>query len=325
MAMEVPPIETRSESAEKMEGTPSIRAPLIITVYFVTVFTSAALLSPWFYLAINHFSTPSEVANAPFYRYVSRLLLLIGLLGLFPLLRTLRITSLRQLGFGYKPTRFREWSIGFMWGVLLLAFVAALSIFAGQRTWNFAHEPAEWASHWRSAFMTALLVGLIEETLFRGALFGGLRKVSRFWTAALISAAIYAILHFFQKPPTPMTIDWTTGFVALGSMLKGFADWQTLVPAFFNLTILGVILARAYEKTGGLFLPWGIHSGLIICAKTFPFITDATPATNNWIWGSDKLIDGWLSGVAMLFMYLCLSLQFPAKAILPKAHVKSAS
>jgi membrane protease YdiL (CAAX protease family) len=325
MEMEVPPIETRSDSAEKLEGTPSIRAPLIITVYFVTVFASAALLSPWFYLAINHFSTPSEVANAPFYRYVSRLLLLIGLLGLFPLLRTLRIASLRQLGFGYGPTRFREWSIGFSWGVMLLAFVAAVTIFAGQRTWDFAHEPAEWASHWRSAFMTALIVGLIEETLFRGALFGGLRKVSGFWTAALISAAIYAILHFFQKPPPPKTIDWTTGFVTMASMLKGFADWQTLFPAFFNLTILGVILARAYEKTGGLFLPWGIHSGLIICAKTFPFITETTPATTTWIWGSDKLIDGWLSGLAMLCMYLLLSLQFRARTILPQSRDKSLS
>jgi len=294
-----------------------VRAGVLILTYLVTVFIGAALIAPWIYMAAQKFPAAESTADlvpTPFYRYISRLLLVLGLAGLYPLLRTLGIQSLNGLGTTPSSSRFREWSNGFFWGLLLLAMVAAGSIFIGGRTLDFNHDHLEWAAHWRGVFLTALIVGLIEEILFRGALFGGLRKSHRFWTAALISSVIYALLHFLGKPENPKVMEWASGFVVLGKMTAGVFEWHSLLPAVINLTLLGLILAAAFERTGALFLSLGLHMGLIICAKTFPFVTQANAAsTKNWIWGSDKLVDGWFATVALLLLALVLKIQFPSK------------
>jgi membrane protease YdiL (CAAX protease family) len=79
----------------------------------------------------------------------------------------------------------------------------------------------------RLALFTAAAVGapLIEETFFRGCLFGALRRRHGFWAALLGSSAFFAILH----PQLPL------GFLPIALLGAAFAalyEWrQSLVPA----------------------------------------------------------------------------------------------
>lgn len=81
----------------------------------------------------------------------------------------------------------------------------------------------------RFVLFATLIVPIIEELFFRGFLYSFLRRYLSVWPAILISAAIFSVAH-----------------ANLGSALQ--------------LWLLGIVLATAYEHTGSLLLPIGIHS-----------------------------------------------------------------
>lgn len=274
--------------------------------YLAAVFLGAALVAPWIYLVAQNAAPDSFLAKQPFHRYVSRLLIVFALAGLFPLAR-----DLRQLGFvpaplGLTRDRLHHCLHGFVWGFGAIAIAAGLALIFGARAPDFDHSTASWLKHLKNAALAAVAVGLIEEVLFRGALFGGLRRREGFLTAALISSLLYAILHFFERPETPYRIHWYSGLVVLGQMMRGFADWQALIPGLLNLTLVGAALCLAFERTRSLFFSFGMHAGLIFWVKSFGFVTRPSADANLWLWGGDKLVDGW-STFALLAV-VCLAL-----------------
>src|SRR5438552_3778696 len=147
---------------------------------------------------------------------------------------------------------------------------------------------------------------LLAEMLFRGAIFGALRKTFHWPTAAAISSAIYAIVHFFSRPPSPAEIHWISGLALLPTMLSGFVEVEKVVPGFFNLTLAGALLALAYQHTGNLCFSIGMHAGWIFWLKSYGFLTRDAANANAWFWGTSKLIDGWLALIVLAFVVLLL-------------------
>ncbi len=86
---------------------------------------------------------------------------------------------------------------------------------------------------WYTLILNLLLAGvlapLVEETLFRGVIFGSLQAYFGKWTAALISAAIFSGLHL---------------------QVYGF------IPRFF----LGIALVYLYDKYKSLYPSVGLHA-----------------------------------------------------------------
>ena len=58
-------------------------------------------------------------------------------------------------------------------------------------------------------------------------------------------------------------------------MLAGFADFHALVPGFFSLTLAGILLGLAYQRTGNLYFSIGLHAGWIFWLKTYGAFTPA--------------------------------------------------
>ena len=69
---------------------------------------------------------------------------------------------------------------------------------------------------------------VLEELLFRGALFGGLTKIMPLWPAIVLSGFIFAVIHI---------------------------NAATLIPLWF----LGVAFAWLYVRTGTLLAPMAVH------------------------------------------------------------------
>ena len=83
------------------------------------------------------------------------------------------------------------------------------------------------------------------------------------------------------------------------------------MPGFFNLTLVGALLALAYQRTGNLYFSIGLHAGWIFWLKTYGTFTAAPARAPAWFWGTDKMIDGWpalmvLVAVLVLFKFLPL-------------------
>ena len=122
--------------------------------------------------------------------------------------------------------------------------------------------------------------------------FGILRKAAWWPVALVISSAIYALAHFLQKADSPGPVNWLSGLALLPKM---FQAGPPLVPAVFALFVAGAALALAYQRTGTLFFPMGLHAGWIFWLKSYSYLTVRTSGANPAIWGSNWLVDGWLA------------------------------
>lgn len=267
-------------------------------IYLILVLTGGATIAPGLWYGAHHFWPDSMISAQPFHRYVHRSLLLLAIAGLWPLAKIARFQ--RGLGIGWGNSPIQQFRIGWLIGIASLGIIAVASILVGQRHLNIPASAASWLTELLKALSTALGVGIIEELLFRGALFTSLRHRHGWLVAAAWSSAIYALVHFFRRTPEPLEVSVGSGWVILGQMLGGFWDFPTLVPGFFNLFLVGWILAVAREGTGGLAASVGLHSAWIFWLKLYGFLTVSDTDTISWFWGSTKMIDGWLAFLVLV-------------------------
>jgi membrane protease YdiL (CAAX protease family) len=274
-----------------------------LLIYIAVVFVGGALLAPWLHALVqqlqDQFPALEKFAHNPFHRYVNRSLLVLAVLGLWPLLRSLGLKNFRELGLGNFRLHWKSSLAGFGIGFISLAIVAGCAIAFEARDLKPTPTTEKLLKHLLNATTAALAVSLLEEILFRGAIFGAFRKIHSWFSAMILSSAIYALVHFFARPAPLTEIDWTSGFVTLGQMLVGFTNFQTLIPGFINLFLAGCILAVAVQFTGRLFFSIGLHAGWIFWLKSYGFISREAPGANTWFWGTGKLIDGWAASIVI--------------------------
>jgi membrane protease YdiL (CAAX protease family) len=286
-----------------------MRPVRVLGLYLVIVFLGGALIAPWFYFLTQAASSflPGlhAIAAKSFPRFLNRSLLILVLGGLIPFLRASDLCSWRALGFGKRPGAWREIGGGFLIGFIMLACIVALALASGTRRISQDHSPAALIGHAAGAALSALIVAPLEELVFRGALFGALRK-SFHWTAALVlSSGLYALAHFLEPPGWADPVHWNSGLSVLAAMVTDFGDSGRLIPCLLNLTLVGLILGMAYYRTGALYFSMGLHAGWIFWLKMNGFATHETNPGRHWPFGTDKLIDGWLAfGLLALMLAL---------------------
>ena len=275
-----------------------------VLIFLVAVFVFGALIAPWLYWGVQSLahSWPwlESLARKPFHLFVNRSLLGLAIIGLWPMARLLEIRSWSELGIRSSPQAKRQLLQGLLLGFGSLAIVAILALLNGARKWNSDLALSALGTRVLSATTSAAVVAMIEEVLFRGAFFGALRKKHHWMTALLISSAIYAWVHFFRRPPSPPVVTWSSGFEVLGQMLHGFVELNSLIPGFFVLLLAGIILGLGFQKTNMLWFSIGTHAGWIFWLKLYGTLTIELPGPNRLLWGSSKLIDGWLAAGVLL-------------------------
>ncbi len=281
-----------------------LRAALI---YVAAVLVCGALVAPWAY----HFAQASAenlpgLAQQPFHRFVNRAILVAALVGLWPFLRAVGLNSGAALGLTGQPHQLRRLTVGLLVGVGTVVLVAGCVFVAGARRLDPALAGPGWLPKLVGIVGTAAVVGTLEEVLFRGALFGALRKVWH-WTFALgISSVLFAVAHFIQSARWVGSVGWASGFIVLGRMFEGFCCWHRVMPAFVNLVLVGVALGVAYHRTGSLHFSIGLHAGWIFALKLYGWLTAPTAQPATWWWGTHKFVDGWFA--LPVLVAVCLGL-----------------
>lgn len=319
-----------------------MRPVRVLVSYLAVVFVGGALLAPllywlaqWLAGEFPQSSFLAHITHSAFHRFVSRAVEILALIGLWPLFRGL--TSSRsasssasasssssssfsssssateksaingrsvwsELGLTNPKPHWKEVAFGLALGFVSLALVAMIALACGERVLEGMH--GRLGQKLLGAAATAIVVAVLEEILFRGALFGALRKGMHWKMALVISSAVYALAHFLQSGGTSGEVQWYSGLQELRQMLRGFADWQQLIPAFFTLMLAGVILALAYQRTGTLYFSIGLHAGWIFWRKSYGIMTKTASGANEWFWGTRNLIDGWLALGVILVVFV---------------------
>lgn len=270
----------------------------VIAVYIVAIFGGGALLAPWLYWLVKPLvgGFPS-IAHAPFHRFVDRALLGLALIGLWPLLRAFDMMSLRDVGIVRPAGHWKAFAGGVLLGLLSLAIVAVFALATGAREVNAKLSEAQVFNKCLGALVGAMVVATLEEILFRGALFGALRRAYHWVFALVLSSAIYALMHFVKSAKDPTTVTWLSGLQLLPRMFTNMGNLNAIVPALFTLTIAGLLLGWAYQITSNLSFSVGLHAGWIFSIKVLSIVTHATPDANAGWWGSGRMaiVNGWLA------------------------------
>lgn len=171
------------------------------------------------------------------------------------------------------------------------------------------------------AFMPSVGVGLIEELLFRGLLLGLWLRTYSVRTAWIGSSLMFSVVHFLSPPDGMVIADpraWYAGFEILGSTLGHFANPLFFVTDFIMLTMIGLLLGWCRIRTFSLWLPIGLHAGLVLALKTISMVRgmNIESPLPQWLIGND-MKSGLLPLAALGICFACCTIIiriFPAKS-----------
>ncbi len=141
-----------------------------------------------------------------------------------------------------------------------------------------------------TALATGLLVSLIEEPVFRGALLPRLALGGRFALGATLSSGIYALAHYVRpdKVPSRASYDLSDSLAVYADMLGNLLEPLHDPAPFLGLLLLGLLLCVVVRRRG---LGWtiGIHAGLVYYIKTDACLLYWNHGERHWLYGSESI------------------------------------
>lgn len=221
------------ESQSKIQEEIGSRQPLI----------SARVLLYVFIGIIAVFGV-TMIVNGYIFRYTTEIktgyylsILVSNFLFLLVILVTKFVKNLSWANLGWNKVNFfqslkvvlKVWGIIWIAHITYLLIIFAMGITPPENALTELLEKPNLLLLLANVFLIAVVAPIIEETLFRGILFAGLRNYFGIWTAIIISATIFSALHL---------------------EVVGF------VPRF----ALGVGLGYLYVKSGSIYPSMSLHS-----------------------------------------------------------------
>jgi membrane protease YdiL (CAAX protease family) len=239
-----------------------------LLVLVILAVVGGLLLAPWVARGIVALGRTVEawagLREIPFVRVASRCVL--GMLVVGGGVWGMRggFGSLKQVGLAQIAGWRGGWLAGFCFGVGTMGLVYGVGWGMGVYVWG--GKPAAAAVAGLLAVLgTAVLVGLVEEVLFRGVLFGALRACCRWWVAAAGASVLFALVHF--ATPVPRTgiahPHWHAGLALLPDLFRKVHADSYYVPFGWSLVVMGLVLCLVYDRYRSLYPVWGMHAGWV--------------------------------------------------------------
>jgi membrane protease YdiL (CAAX protease family) len=261
-----------------------------VLLYFVASLCAGGLLAGPVHLLL----APATGVSPE--RVTSRCVLIVALL-LAPLFAG-RTDVRRTLGLAAPPGVFgRHLGLGLVLGAASFLPHALALVASGARL-----PEAPWpalaalvATALPKAAATGLAVALVEELLFRGLVFGVVRRHAGPLAAAVTASLLYALAHFL-RPEGGGTVapHWTSGLQVLAGGLARFLAPAALAGDFVALALAGLALAWARELSGGIAACIGLHAAWVAGIKLVRAATELGTA-HTWLVGEFDQVIGWLA------------------------------
>jgi membrane protease YdiL (CAAX protease family) len=271
--------------------------------WFLGTLLAAALAAAA--LAYPVFELTSRVASWPFHRVAARLAMLAAAAGLYWLCRRLGIATKRGLGYGLPRRRF--FMVCAVWGALGIVtggLGAGFLLAAHLRTPT--HAAASTLHLLLVALSSGIAVALIEETVMRGAMHTAIARESGELAAALLTAPLFAVLHFFARAHIPADqVHWMSGFDLLARSFAPLGSPALVLDAFLAWLAVGLLLSLTRVLTGNIAVSIGLHAGWVVVLRV---LMDATApgrgvAFSSWVGAFDGLLGYWIlpwsAGIAL--------------------------
>lgn len=269
----------------------------------------ACITAPWIFNALIHLGRTVEawegLRDLEFEEVMARLVLIYLVLGFVPAIRLggARTSSAVGLvrGVDWKREIGRGWSLG----VGSIAALYMIALLLGAFVWS----PAGWgrvAARLPGYLVGGLIIGLVEEVFFRGALFGYLRKVVHWIPAAVVISLFFAFVHFL-RPESPSGIvhgEWHTGFLLLPYAFYITARLEHYFPFALTLFMMGMVLSFIYQREGRLYHIIGLHAGWVLALQLGRTLFERNVEAWGFLFGAaDNLARSWAALIMLLILW----------------------
>ena len=287
-----------------------------IIAYLLGVVLLGALLAPplfWLGQVCSQISALRFLKDTDFQRYFARSVLISAFLLLPLVIRSVGVARFRDLGLSRNPLWWRDIIAGFLLSVAVMAVLGLVAIHLGVYTWK-GHLPWNLVA---AVFLPALIVSVIEEFLFRGAILGLVRQTISTVPAVVLVSALFSIIHFFRPVDGQISVvQWYSGFELIGKLFGRFADPLLVGGGFMTIFVLGLLLADSVVRTRSLWLSIGLHAGTVFGKMSFNKLTKQLTQAPPWF--GPELTIGLGSVLMLLFLWFLIWLLFLRRAFSPR-------
>jgi CAAX protease family protein len=291
-----------------------MRAIIIFCLFIVLAFLVGAILAYPLKLLLD------PALELAFRKYLTYATLISGLIISGFYLQLYNLLSFKAFGYNGKVTKFLSGMFnGFVYGLSIMLMIEIILFFLdiheldSTRSYNFTS-----ILHLLSkAAAVGLLIALVEESIFRGALFTGLYKQTGAVIATFFSSLIYATVHFirYRDLPADADISWLTGLTMMPQAFRRFHEWS-IMDYFLTLFIFGVLLALLRLKHKSIAACIGVHAGIVMLIKISDYVTNRTHSSNyDYLVSQYNSTFGWISFIVIFLFTLFYFVKLQRKKI----------
>jgi len=293
-----------------------MRAIIIFCLFVILAFFVGAVLAYPLKLLLD------PVLGLAFRKYLTYATLISGLIISGIYLQLYNSLSFKAFGYSGKLFKFLNSMFnGFIYGMVIMLIIEVSLFLLGihEIDTNRSISMALVMERLAKAMLAGLLIGLVEESIFRGALFTGLYKQTGAVIAVFFSSLVYATVHFirYRDLPADTDIGWLTGISMMPEAFRRFHEWS-ITDYFLTLFIFGVLLGLLRLKHRGIAACIGVHAGIVMLIKLSDYFTNRTHNSNyDYLVSQYNSTFGWISFTVILlftiFYYTKLKTGSPHK------------
>ena len=228
-------------------------------------------------LAYPIFTWLGEQNSIPFHKCMSRTLVLSGLILSILLLASRGLLNKNALGFAsHGGSALQHIRQGMLLGALIvialevLLFLLDIHVLDQQTEITLTNILTMLAK----SVLAGLVVALIEETIFRGAIFSLLESELGKIMTVMISSLFYAGVHFIKIPEYAGDGPaWFSGFTLLPDSFDFLMETRML-DMMLTLFLLGALLSIFRIRYNNIYYCIGIHAGIVMLIKFSNYLSD---------------------------------------------------
>ena len=240
-----------------------------------------------------------------FRRYLSHATLISGMIISIIYLQLYNLLSFKAFGFSGTVTRFLNSMFnGFIYGMIIMLIIEVILFLLGVHELDTSRSIT--LNSISILFVKAMLAGigisLIEESIFRGALFTVLYKQTGAVITVFFTSLVYSTVHFirYRDLPPDTDIGWLTGINIMPEAFRRFSEWS-IVDYFLTLFIFGVLLGLLRLKHKSIAACVGVHTGIVMLIKIADYFTNRTHNSNfDYLVSQYNSTFGWISFIVIL-------------------------
>ena len=276
-----------------------MRAIIIFCLFVILAFFVGAVLAYPLKLLLD------PVLGLAFRKYLTYATLISGLIISGIYLQLYNSLSFKAFGYSGKLFKFLNSMFnGFIYGIIIMLIIEALLLLLGihELDTNRSISMSSIMERFTKALLAGVLIGLVEESIFRGALFTGLYKQTGAVITVFFSSLVYSSVHFirYREVPPDIDIGWLAGLQMMPAAFRRFQHWS-ITDYFLTLFIFGVLLGLLRLKHRGIAACIGVHTGIVMFIKLGDYYTNRTHNSNyDYLVSQYNSTFGWMSFVVIL-------------------------